>query len=90
MDVPLDRACSYRARFPDGQKPASLHNRKAEPLRMAGVNGDSRMNPYGFSIPLHPGPGTAHEIGVMLSFVAAFVEHDHLPLDLAESLFLAH
>ena len=40
---------------------------------MAQVNGDAHTNPHEPTIPFHPGPGTVHEIAVMLGFVVAFV-----------------
>lgn len=40
---------------------------------MAEANGDPHTNPHGPHIPYHAGPDTAHEVGVMLGFMAVFM-----------------
>ena len=40
---------------------------------MAEANGDPHTNPHGPHISYHAGPGTTHEVGVMLGFMAVFV-----------------
>lgn len=40
---------------------------------MAEANGDPHTNPHGPHISYDAGPGTAHEVGVMLGFMAVFV-----------------